>query len=339
MRVGTCTRRAECAFRAKSLGEEMLRLIKWLIVLLLALLAALFFWGYAPDTQAAQMETKYGNAASRFAELEPGLRIHYRDEGKRDGRVLVLIHGSNASLHTWEQWVAVLGKDYRVISLDLPGHGLTGQNPAGVYDNASYVRVVDRLLTKLNVDKAVIGGNSMGGGVSWLYALEHPAKVESLLLIDASGQPYAKSGETPLGFRLMRMPVIKEAARFIAPRSIFESSVKTSMSVQSKIDDKLIDRYWELNRYPGNREATMQRFANPKSMAPSTQERLSTIKVPVTIMWGAQDNLIPVSSAKWFAQAMPQAKLVIYPDVGHIPMEEIPDKSANDVKIWLDSLA
>ncbi len=339
MRVGTCTRRAECAFRAKSLGEEMLRLIKWLIVLLLALLAALFFWGYAPDTQAAQMETKYGNAASRFAELEPGLRVHYRDEGKRDGRVLVLIHGSNASLHTWEQWVAVLGKDYRVISLDLPGHGLTGQNPAGVYDNASYVRVVDRLLTKLNVDKAVIGGNSMGGGVSWLYALEHPAKVESLLLIDASGQPYAKSGETPLGFRLMRMPVIKEAARFIAPRSIFESSVKTSMSVQSKIDDKLIDRYWELNRYPGNREATMQRFANPKSMAPSTQERLSTIKVPVMIMWGAQDNLIPVSSAKWFAQAMPQAKLVIYPNVGHIPMEEIPDKSANDVKIWLDSLA
>lgn len=317
----------------------MLRLIKWLIVLLLAVLAALFFWGYAPDTQAAQMETKYGNAASRFAELEPGLRVHYRDEGKRDGRVLVLIHGSNASLHTWEQWVAALGKDYRVISLDLPGHGLTGQNPAGVYDNASYVRVVDRLLTKLNIDKAVIGGNSMGGGVSWLFALEHPAKVESLLLIDASGQPYAKSGETPLGFRLMRMPVIKEAARFIAPRSIFESSVKTSMSVQSRIDEKLIDRYWELNRYPGNREATMQRFANPKSMTPSTQERLSTIKVPVMIMWGAEDNLIPVSSARWFAQAMPQAKLVIYPNVGHIPMEEIPDKSANDVKIWLDSLA
>ena len=339
MRVGTCTRPAECAFRAQSLGEEMLRLIKWLVILLLAALAALFFWGYAPDTQAAQMETKYGSASSRFVELESGLRVHYRDEGKRDGRVLVLIHGSNASLHTWEPWVAILGKDYRVISLDLPGHGLTGKNPAGVYDNASYVGVVDRLLTKLNVDKAVIGGNSMGGGVSWLYALEHPAKVEALLLVDASGQPYAKSGEVPLGFRLMRMPVIKEAARFIAPRSIFESSVKTSMSVQSKIDDELIDRYWELNRYPGNREATMQRFANPKSMAPSTQERLATIKVPVMIMWGAEDNLIPVTSAKWFAQAMPQAKLVIYPEVGHIPMEEIPEKSANDVMMWLGSLA
>ncbi len=316
----------------------MLRFIKWLFILLLAALAALFFWGYAPDTNAAQMERKYGSAASRFAKLEPGLRVHYRDEGKQDGPVLVLIHGSNASLHTWEQWVGILGKDYRIISLDLPGHGLTGNNPAGVYDSASYVRVVDRLLTKLNVDKAVIGGNSMGGGVSWAYALEHPEKLEALFLFDASGQPYARSGKTPLGFRLMRMPVIKEAARFIAPRSIFESSVKTSMSVQSEIDDKLIDRYWELNRYPGNRNATMQRFSNSKSMVPGTKERLSTIKVPVLILWGAEDNLIPVTAAKWFAEAIPQAKLIIYPNVGHIPMEEIPQKSANDVKIWLDGL-
>jgi pimeloyl-ACP methyl ester carboxylesterase len=317
----------------------MLRLIKWLVILLLAALAALFFWGYAPDTDAAQMESKYGSAASRFAELEPGLRVHYRDEGKSDGRVLVLIHGSNASLHTWEPWVKALGSDYRIISLDLPGHGLTGRTPVGVYDNASYVNVVDRLLTKLNVDNAIIGGNSMGGGVSWLFALTHPEKVDALLLVDASGQPDAKSGKLPLGFKLMRMPVIKEAVRFIAPRSIFESSVKTSMSVQSKIDDKLIDRYWELNRYPGNREATMQRFSSLKNMTPGTKERLSAIKVPVLILWGAEDNLIPVTAAKWFAEAMPQSKVIVYPNVGHIPMEEIPEKSANDVKIWLDSLS
>ncbi len=316
----------------------MMRLIKWLVIILLAVVAAIFFWGYAPDTDAAQMEAKYGNTASRFAVLEPGLRVHYRDEGNRDGPVIMLIHGSNASLHTWEKWVANLGKDYRIISLDLPGHGLTGKNPGGGYDNASYVEVVDRLLVKLNIDKAVIGGNSMGGGVSWLYTIKHPDKVDALLLVDASGQPYAKSGKIPLGFRLMRMPVLKEAARFIAPRSIFESSVKTSMNVQTKIDDGLIDRYWELNRYPGNREATMQRFSTPNSMTPGTKETLATIKVPVLILWGARDNLIPVSSAKWFAQAIPQAKLIIYPDVGHIPMEEIPEKSAADVKSWLDNL-
>lgn len=320
------------------LGEVMKRLFKWLAILIIVAVAAIFAWGYAPDTDAAAMKAKYAGGASQFVELKPGLTVHYRDEGKRDGRPLVLIHGSNASLHTWEPWVKILGQDYRVISLDLPGHGLTGANPANVYDTASYVGVVDALLQKLNVTNAVIGGNSMGGGVSWMYALAHPQKVDALLLVDAAGRPYSKSGNTPIGFRLMRMPVIKEAARFIAPRSIFESSVRTSMSVQAKVDDALIDRYWELNRYPGNREATMQRFSATGSRNSGAEEKLASIKVPVMIMWGEEDNLIPVSSARWFADALPQAKLVIYPKVGHIPMEEIPERSAADLKGWLDGL-
>jgi pimeloyl-ACP methyl ester carboxylesterase len=316
----------------------MKRFFKWLAAIVVVLVAALFIWGYAPDTDAAAMKAKYGGGASRFVELQPGLNVHYRDEGKRDGRVLVLIHGSNASLHTWEPWVKILGNDYRIISMDLPGHGLTGVNPAGTYHNASYVRVVDGLLTKLGVDKAVIGGNSMGGGVSWMYALAHPEKTEALLLIDAGGQPQAKSTKAPIGFRVMTMPVIKELARVVAPRSMFESSIKTTMSVQSKIDDKLIDRYWELNRFPGNREATMKRFSSPRSMRTTTKEALAGINAPVMIMWGEDDNLIPVSSARWFAEAIPTAKLVIYPKVGHIPMEEIPEQSAADVKAWLDGL-
>jgi pimeloyl-ACP methyl ester carboxylesterase len=316
----------------------MKRFFKWLAALVVVLVAALFIWGYAPDTDPAAMKAKYGDGASRFVQLEPGLNVHYRDEGKSDGRVVMLIHGSNASLHTWEPWVALLGKHYRIISLDLPGHGLTGVNPAGVYDNQSYVAVVDALLNKLDIAKAVIGGNSMGGGVSWMYALAHPEKTEALLLVDAGGQPQARSGNLPIGFRLMRMPVIKEAARVIAPRSIFESSINTTMSVKSKIDDRLIDRYWELNRYPGNREATMKRFGDPGSRNYGTKETLAAIKVPVMIMWGEEDNLIPVSSAKWFAEAIPGAKLVIYPKVGHIPMEEIPERSAADVKAWLDGL-
>ena len=316
----------------------MKRLFKWVGIIVLVLVGAVFFWGYAPDTDATAMEAKYGGGASQFVALKPSLNVHYRDEGRRDGRVLVLIHGSNASLHAWEPWVNRLGNDYRIISMDLPGHGLTGVNPSGAYDNQSYVEVVDGLLTKLGIAQAVIGGNSMGGGVSWLYTLAHPEKTEALLLIDAGGQPHAKSRDLPIGFRLMRMPVIKEAARLIAPRSIFESSIKNTMSVQSKIDDKLIDRYWELNRYPGNREATMKRFSSPGSMKSATREQLAAIRVPVMIMWGEEDNLIPVSSAKWFASALPEAKLVIYPNVGHIPMEEVPDRSATDVKAWLDGL-
>jgi pimeloyl-ACP methyl ester carboxylesterase len=110
------------------------------------------------------------------------------------------------------------------------------------------------------------------------------------------------------------------------------------MSVQSKIDDALIDRYWELNRYPENREATMKRFSDPRGIGSVPKEKLATIKVPTMIMWGEEDKLIPVSSARWFAGAIPGSKLVIYPKVGHIPMEEIPEQSAADVKTWLNAL-
>lgn len=316
----------------------MKRLLKWFGVLVLIVIAALFLWGYAPDTDAAAMKAKYGSGASRFAELQPGLTVHYRDEGKRDGRVIVLIHGSNASLHTWQPWVKILGTDYRIITLDLPGHGLTGVHPGGVYDYPVFVDVVDRLMTRLNVKSAVIGGNSMGGGTSWMFALAHPDKTEAVLLIDAAGAPQWQARKIPIGFRMMRMPVVKELARVIAPRSMFKSSLKTSMSVQSKIDDALIDRYWELNRYPGNREATMKRFALPHNNHQASIQGLAAIKAPVMIMWGAEDNLIPVSSANWFADALPDAKLVIYPKVGHIPMEEVPERSAADVKTWLNGM-
>ena len=316
----------------------MKRLLKYLGIMILIAFMGLFLWGYAPDTDAKAMKAKYGNGASQFVELQPGLKVHYRDEGVRDGPTIVLIHGSNASLHTWEPWVKILGKDYRIISLDLPGHGLTGTHPGGVYDYPVFVDVVDRLMARLKVKSAVIGGNSMGGGTAWMFALAHPEKTDAVLLIDAAGAPQWQARKIPIGFRLARMPVVKELTRFIAPRSMFESSIKTSMSVQSKIDDALVDRYWELNRFPGNREATMKRFALPHNNRQASKEGLAAIMVPVMIMWGEEDNLIPVESAKWFADALPGAKLVIYPKVGHIPMEEVPEQSANDVKVWLDSL-
>ncbi len=316
----------------------MKRFFKWLAAIIVVLVAAIFVWGYAPDTDAAAMKAKYGGGASRFVELEPGLNVHYRDEGKSDGPAVILVHGSNASLHTWEPWVARLGKDYRIVSLDLPGHGLTGSYPGGVYDYPVFVDVVNKLMTKLGVSKAVIGGNSMGGGVAWMFALAHPEKTQGVLLVDAAGVPNWDSRKNPIGFQLMRTPVVKELARVIAPRSIFESSLDTSVGVKSLLTPDYIDRYWELNRYPGNREASMKRFALPHNNHPATTEKMAAIKAPVMIMWGEEDNLIPVSSARWFADAIPGSKLVIYPGVGHIPMEEVPDQSAADVKAWLESL-
>ena len=313
----------------------MKRFFKWFAIIVLAVIVGGLAVGYTPDTDPAAMKAKYSSVASQFFTLEPGLTVHVRDEGKRDGPALVLIHGSNASLQTWEPWVKRLGGKYRIISLDLPGHGLTGSHPGGVYDYPVFVDVVDKVMVRLGVTHAVIGGNSMGGGATWMYALAHPEKTDGLILVDAAGAPQWQSRKTPIGFRLMRMPVVKNLAKIITPRSIFASSLKTSVYDPALATDAMIDRYWELNRYPGNREASMQRFAYAHNNHPATKEMLSRIKVPVLILWGQEDNLIPVKSANWFADALPGSKLIIYPKVGHAPMEEVANQSAADVDAWL----
>lgn len=315
-----------------------MRVLKWGLIILAALLAGALALGYTPDTDAAAMRTKYASGASRFISLSPGLTVHVRDQGLRTGRALVFIHGSNASLHTWEPWVERLQNQYRIITLDLPGHGLTGANPNGRYDIASYVDVVDQVMQRLGVPHAVLAGNSMGGAVSWTYALSHPEKVDALVLVDAAGAPSAKSRALPIGFRIARMPGVRTLAEIITPRAMFEASLKTSVYDPAFAKPQMVDRYWELNRYPGNRAATLARFAQMRQNRAATSARLAAIKVPVLIMWGQEDNLIPVAAAQWFHKALPTSTMIIYPKVGHIPMEEIPDQSAGDVQRWLADL-
>lgn len=312
----------------------MIRLIKYLLGLLLVAVIALFVWGYAPDTDPAAMKAKYANASSQFIDMGGGLTMHMRDEGKRDGPVLVLLHGSNSSLHAWEPWVARLGVKYRIISLDQIGHGLTGPNPSGKYDGDAFVATLDALMVKLGVSKFALAGNSMGGYVAWEYALAHPEKLTHLVLIDAAGPPEDPNKKLPIGFRIARMPVLNKLALIITPRSLFEKSIHQTVSNQAIVTPAMVDRYWELNRYPGNREATGLRFASYGGRNRDVS-RLSEIKAPTLILWGAEDKLIPVSGADWFAAKIPGAVKIIYPGIGHVPMEEAAERSAADLDAFL----
>ncbi len=316
----------------------MKRVFKWLFGIVALLLIGGFAIGYTPDTDETAMKAKYGGPASQFITLQPGLTVHVRDEGRRYGPVLVLIHGSNSSLHTWEPWVKRLGGQYRIVSLDLPGHGLTGRHPSGEYDYPVFIDVVDKMMVKLGIDRAVIGGNSMGGGVTWMYALAHPEKVAAMILVDAAGAPRWEARKAPIGFRIARMPILRDVAKIITPRLMVESSLQTSVSVKSVVTDVAVDRYWELLRYPGNRAATIKRFSYTHNNHPATKERLALLKIPTLILWGEEDNLIPVRSANWFADVIPGSRLIVYPKVGHVPMEEVADRSAADVAAFLKEM-
>lgn len=314
----------------------MKRVLKWLGGLLVVAAIALLALGYTPDTDPAAMRAKYASSESQFVDVGGGLTMHVRDEGNREGPVLVLLHGSNASLHTWEPWVARLKSKYRIISLDQIGHGLTGPNPTGQYDGIAFVGTLNTLLTKLEINRFALAGNSMGGYVAWEYALAFPDKLTHLILIDAAGPPDDPAKKLPIGFRLARTPGINKLAEVITPRSVFAKSLHGSVSNQAIVTPAAIDRYWELNRYPGNRAATAARFAQYANRDRNTAG-LSQLRMPTLILWGAEDKLIPVSGADWFAARIPGAKKIVYPGIGHIPMEETPDRSAADLDAFLSN--
>ncbi|MGA0841311.1 MAG: alpha/beta fold hydrolase, partial [Pseudomonadales bacterium] len=196
-------------------------------IVLMAVLGALALgglWLFEGDIPAAEIDPLYSSSASQFLPRSDGSRIHFRDEGLRDGPAIVLVHGSNASLHTWEPWVARLGDDWRVVTLDLPGHGLTGRVPDDDYSMVAFIETVGAVVDHLGIETFVLGGNSMGGGVTWQYALAHPERVRAMVLVDAVGlwswreQQGPPRGEgSPLAFRLLGQSWFRGIARSIDP--------------------------------------------------------------------------------------------------------------------------
>lgn len=297
-----------------------------------ALLVVAFLFLRVPDTDKAEMRAKYGPPPSQFLSLANGMQVHLRDEGPRDAPAIILLHGSNADLHTWQPWVDRLKDRYRVIRYDQRGHGLTGQASGG-YDVDAFARDVLAVADALELERFVLAGNSMGGANAARFAMLHPERLTGLVLVDAGGAPIKREGGGNLAFTVLRMPVIGSVASQMMQRPLVERSLRQSVANQAVVTPAAVDRYWELARYPGNREATRQRFSQPWTTF--TAENVGKIAVPTLIMWGKEDSLIPYAAAGWYAQTLPDAQLVAYEGIGHLPMEESPDQSAADLRAWL----
>ncbi|MDP2131821.1 MAG: alpha/beta hydrolase [Erythrobacter sp.] len=317
--------------------------MKWLVrgvLALIALLVIAFLIFRTPDTDAAEMRAKYGGVPSQFVDIGDGVTVHLRDEGPKDAPAIMLLHGSNADLHTWEPWVAALKSQYRVIRFDQVGHGLTGPDPKHDYSRANYVADVLAVADKLGLERFIIGGNSMGGKHALAFAIAHPDRVSGLVLVDASGGPMPQdkaanknNGGGNIGFRIARMPGINRLVEQITPRSLIAQSLEQSVSVRSIITEPMIDRYWELLRYPGNRRATLQRFSQPHESL--TEAEIAGVTAPTLILWGEEDRLIPVAAGQWLAKVMPTAQITVYPNIGHLPQEEAPAATLGDLLPWL----
>ncbi|MDX2135070.1 MAG: alpha/beta fold hydrolase [Saprospiraceae bacterium] len=299
-----------------------------LLVIFLAL--ASFF---RRDVPVDELKPLYANAYSRFLTID-GMPLHYRDEGPRaDALPLVLLHGTASSLHTWDGWVDNLRHTRRCIRLDLPGHGLTGPRADRDYSVETYARTLLTLLDSLGVERCVVAGNSLGGAIAWTAALETPARVAGLILVDPAGAPFAPR-HVPMGFQLARSARARPLLRWFTPRAIVARSTREVYGNPSKVTEKLIDRHYELLLRTGNRQALSDRFRSASPTLPY-YPRLSEITQPVLLLWGAEDRLIPPESAAVFQKLLPNDTLVLLPGLGHVPMEEDAGETANLVGNWL----
>jgi len=305
-----------------------------ILLALVVLLVAAFFIFRTPDSDRGEMIAKYSNDASQFVDDGVGGQIHYRDEGNKDGPAILLIHGSSSILQTWEPVVALLGDKYRLISLDLYGHGLTGPQAKGDYSADANIAAAIKVLDTVGVEQAYWVGNSMGGWLSWRAGLAVPDRVSGLVLIDASGAQTEEKIKPYLGARLARSSVGQLLLPEITPKFLVRSSLEENFAQPERLTDDLVTRYWELLRFPGNRRATLARGRTPRE--PEKWDEVGSLKMPVLLLWGEQDKVIPVSHAKAFEAVIPGSKLIIYKDAGHLPMEETPDQVARDIGIWIE---
>lgn len=301
-----------------------------------------------------ELKKKYGTGADRYlhlavtpeqlvktygANVNPLLKqkgvdmtVRYRDEGQ--GETVLLLHGVCSSLETWDGWVERMKGTHRIIRIDIPGFGLTGPAPdKSFYNKDIAVDFLDMFMERLGIRQFSIVGNSLGGYLSWNYALRYPNKVRKMILIDSVGY----NQKLPGLLSLATNPAIVPTARKMMPRSFLDRAVKQVYGDKSKATPEVRQRYFDFAMMEGNKDAYVEVFLEMKRQneSPGLSKEIPDIKVPVMVMWGTKDEWIPFENFEKFRKDLPSATFVSYEGAGHVPMEEIPDKTAADALKFL----
>lgn len=310
-----------------------------------AAIAAFAMWAFALRAGAfaadpADALARYGAPPSQFAEID-GTRLHYRDEGETRGEgqrpVLVLLHGSRASLQQWDGWVAELGAQFRIVRVDGMGHGLSGPDGRNDYSAARQLLLLDKLFDHLGLTTFILGGTSSGATVAMRYTALHPARVEKLLL-----------STLPL-----RLPTRARTAPFDRAVFWFHDTVLDSRATDlywrtflrsiyadpDKVTAEMVTRYRILNTLPGQEEAFQARLTSWRNTggAKSDFDLASKITVPTLIQWGAAGPVLPRELHCEIAGAFTgtAVRMISYRDLGHKLVLEDPVRTARDARAFI----
>jgi pimeloyl-ACP methyl ester carboxylesterase len=285
-------------------------------------------WLYTPDKSRAQLESQYLDARDSYVDAA-GVRLHVRDTGPKDAPALVLIHGFGSSLYTWDSWARLLSPDYRVIRFDLPGFGLTGPDPTGDYSDERGLAVLAALMDRLGVARATLIGNSIGGKIAWKFAVAYPGRVDRLVLISPDG--FASPG-FEYG-RKASVPTMLRALPYVLPTAMLRMSLVPAYGDAKALTDAVVTRYRDMMLAPGVRAAMVARMEQVMMRDPVPL--LRRIQTPTLLLWGDKDAMIPFGNSAAYLKALPHARLVALPGLGHVPQEEAPERSLAPLRAFI----
>ena len=306
--------------------------IALLVLAALILIGAGVWMSTRPASQtatdaAARLDSPYWRDADQLVDIY-GVMARVRSEGPADAPVIVMVHGFSYSLESWDAWAADLSRDYRVIRMDLPGHGLTGPDPQQRYSVPETVNFLGGLLDELGLDHVTLAGNSLGGLVSWRLAAERPDLVSRLVLV-APGA-YSINGVTD---QPVAVPMGVSFYLTSAPEAMIAAASAGLFGDPSRMDPALPGRVHALMQTPGVGQALVERLE--VFTLPDPTADLARVEAPALVLWGGRDVMIPVEQAGRIADDLPQAELIIYDDLGHILHEEDPARTLVDVRAFL----
>jgi len=215
---------------------------------------------------------------------------------------------------------------HRVVRFDLPGCGLSEPDRTGDYGDVRSVTLVKDLMDRLGLGTAALIGNSMGGRIAWRFAAAFPARTSKLVLISPDGfaSPGFQYGKPP------RVPAPLHLMKYFLPRSMLQMNLAAAYADPTRLSEAVVDRYYELLLASGNRAAMLDR------MLEDPVPLLQHIRTPTLLLWGEKDRLIPYANAADYLTSLPNATLVAFADLGHVPHEEAPAESLKPVENFLD---
>jgi pimeloyl-ACP methyl ester carboxylesterase len=287
--------------------------------------------GYGPPRDSAWRNIDW--RAHQHWVLVHGEPVNYVEMGS--GPPMLLVHGLAGSWQNWLETIPHFARTHRVVALDLPGFGESPM-PREKISISGYGRLVDAFCDEVGIDRAVVVGNSMGGFVAAELAIQHPHRVEKLVLVSAAGITIEHQRNDRL-LALMRRFEIALTWAATHPRPEFmlrrraRRVARYVFAHPEKIPGALLTENVRGNGKPGFIDALDALTSYP------LRDRLERISVPTLIVWGDSDRLVPTSDADVFDDLIPDSRKIVYADTGHVPQMERPGRFNADVEAFLSA--